>query len=81
MAIELGQSSQPEAMTGFDGGGSKNSSLAEKSVLNGRLLHGERKEKGKILMVKHKDTQVDKVQRYYNNCSPAMVLEMFVGIS
>ena len=46
-------------MISFDDGGSKNSSLGEKSVLNGRLLHGERKEKGKILMVKHKDTQVN----------------------
>ena len=32
-------------MIGFDGGGSKNSSLGAKSVLNGRLLHGERKRK------------------------------------
>ena len=46
MAIKLGPSSQPEDVIDFDGGVSKNSSLVVESVLNGRLLHGERKEKG-----------------------------------
>ena len=67
-------------MIGFDGGGSKNSSLGAKRFLNGRLLHWRRK---KRIFLKGKtqgytsELGLEILQQPF----PAMVLEMLVGIS
>ena len=68
-------------MIGFDGGGSKNSSLGSKSVLNGRLFHGERKEKGNFFYGKIQGYTGELDSEILQQPSLAMVPKMLVGVS
>ena len=81
MAIKLGRSSKLEAVIGFDDyGGSTNSPLEAERFLIERFSIIKEKDKRKE-RIKEKIHGQTRFEDNYINHSPAMALEMLVGIS